>query len=77
MLKPNFDPLSPTTPSDETRCRAIGGRGGGSKGGSELRVLVERGMIRGTNVMDVSSAMARGNRYQQRKPKGTNLNLDH
>jgi hypothetical protein len=28
-------------------------------------VLVERSMLRGTGVMDVSSAMARGNRHQQ------------
>jgi hypothetical protein len=35
-----------------------------SEGGSELRVLVERSMLRGTNVMDMSSAMARGNRHQ-------------
>ena len=35
-----------------------------SKGGSELRVMMERGMLRGTDVMDMSSAMARGNRHQ-------------
>jgi hypothetical protein len=28
-------------------------------------VLVDRSMLRGTGVMDVSSAMARGNRHQQ------------
>ena len=40
-----------------------GGRGGGSKGGSVLCVLVERSVLRGTDVMDVSSAVARGNRH--------------
>jgi hypothetical protein len=36
-----------------------------SKGGSELRVMVERRMLRGTDVMGImSSAMARGNRHQ-------------
>jgi hypothetical protein len=34
-------------------------------GGSKLRVLVERSMLRGTDVIDMSSAMARGNRHQQ------------
>jgi hypothetical protein len=28
-------------------------------------MLVERGMLRGTDVMDMSGAMARGNRHQQ------------
>jgi hypothetical protein len=40
-------------------------RGIWSKGGSELRVMAERGMLRGTDVMDISGAMARGNRHQQ------------
>ena len=44
--------------------RVIGGRGGGSKGGSKLRVVAERGMLRGTDVMDMSGARARGNRHQ-------------
>jgi hypothetical protein len=34
-------------------------------------VLVERGMLRGTDVMDVSGAMARGNRHQHTRRQGS------
>jgi hypothetical protein len=36
-----------------------------SKGGSELRVMVQRSVLRGTDVMDMSSAMARKYRHKQ------------